>query len=78
MKLKPLRTLAISTVITAGLLTWIGCDGGTNEPNAPNEPPGGFAGPGGPGNPGPGGPGPERNSSPIKAIMVKLDRGPWL
>src|SRR5690348_11745306 len=71
MNLKSMRTLGLSMVLSAGLVTWIGCEGGMNAD--PNAPPAGVAESGGPPGPGPGGPG---RSSPIKAIMVKLDRGP--
>jgi hypothetical protein len=74
MNLKSLRTLTIS----ACLLTWIGCSGGGDYLEEANTPPNLANGPGGPGEPGPGPgrPGGEWNSSPIRAIMVKLDRGP--
>ena len=71
---KSLRMVGVSTVLSVGLLTWIGCDGGTDSdsPNAPSvqeSEPGGGPGPG----KGRGGPG---RSSPIRTIMAKLDRGP--
>jgi len=57
--------LGIATIVSAALLTGIGCDGNTNDPAADLPPPDGGAGLGASG-----------QSSPIKAIMVKLDRGP--
>jgi hypothetical protein len=53
-----------------------GCDGSGDEPNAPPELRN-AGGPGGPGGPGPGGaPGKGASSPEIRAIMVKLNKGP--
>ena len=75
MRLKSFRTLTMLTIISAGLLAWVGCDG-ANDSDSPNAPPTGGPGLGGPGSPGPGRPEREGKSSPIKVIMAKLDRGP--
>jgi hypothetical protein len=60
--------LCLATIAPVG-----GCDSG-GEPNAPPVSPQAAGGPGGPG---PGGPPGQGASSPeIKAIMVKLNKGP--
>jgi hypothetical protein len=73
------RDLFVLSLCFAVFALTPGCDGtGGNEPNAP-PPPGnaGGGGPGGPGGPGPGGaPGKTASSPEIRAIMVKLNKGP--
>ncbi len=76
------RDLCVLSLCLAALAPAPGCDGtGGNEPNAPPVPGNagaeGPGGPGGPGRPGPGGaPGKTASSPEIRAIMVKLNKGP--
>jgi hypothetical protein len=71
------RDLCVLSLCLAALTSAAGCDGsGGDEPNAPpalrNA-----GGPGGTGGPGPGGaPGKTASSPEIRAIMVKLNKGP--
>ena len=74
--LQSARKFLISTLIAAALITWIGCNGDEENPSDVNLPQNIVKGPNGPGDPGREGPGGPRKPSPIRDIMVKLDRGP--
>lgn len=76
MNCKSIRKLTISTLISAGLLTWIGCHGEGDDPGDGNVPANAVSLPEAPGGPGSRGPGGAGKPSPIRDIMVKLDRGP--